>query len=160
MVKKHPNLKYIIIGKGEEENNLKKLVKELKLMKNVIFWKSWVSDKDLANFYNASDIFVLMSRTEGEAVEGFGIVYAEAGALGKPVIGGKGGGTPDAVVDGKAGFLIDPEDKELIKKKILLLIENKKLRIKMGTYAKKYARENHLWKYKMLQIEKIYSEFI
>ena len=86
-------------------------------------------------------------------------MIAEAGALGKPVIGGKGGGTSDAVVDGKAGFLIDPANTELIKKKLLLLIKDKKLRKKMGTYAKDYARKNHLWKYKISQLTKLYSEF-
>jgi len=159
IVKKYPNLKYIIIGKGEEENKLKNLVQQLGLTKNVIFWPTWVSDKDLANFYNVSDIFILMSRSEGQAVEGFGIVYVEAGALGKPVIGGKSGGTSDAVVDGKTGFLINPENTELVKKKLLLLIRNPNLRKKMGNYAKSNVRKNHLLKYNISKLEKLYSEF-
>jgi len=72
IVKKFPELKYIIVGKGKEKSELKRMVKELNLEKNVIFWPNWVPDKDLANFYNASDIFVLMSRTIGQAVEGLG----------------------------------------------------------------------------------------
>jgi phosphatidylinositol alpha-1,6-mannosyltransferase len=160
IVKKYPDLKYILVGKGEEEKELKGLVRRLNLTKNVIFWPTWVPDKDLANFYNVSDIFILMSRGEGQAVEGFGIVYVEASALGKPVIGGKSGGTSDSVVDGKTGFLIDPENTELIKSKLFLLIKNKGLRKKIGTYAKKYVRENHLQKNKTSQLVKLYSKFI
>ena len=159
IVSSHKDLKYIIIGKGGAEENLKKQVKRLGLEKNVIFWPTWVSDRELANFYNSSDLFVLMSRTEGAAVEGFGIVYVEANALGKPVIGGKGGGTPDAVDDGKSGFLIDPSDVEEVKKKLILLIRDKKLRVKMGEYGKQYAIKNHLWKYKVKQLMQVYSEF-
>ncbi|MCH8004178.1 MAG: glycosyltransferase family 4 protein [Nanoarchaeota archaeon] len=159
IVKKYPDLKYIIIGKGEEENELKEMVKNLNLTKNVIFWHTLVPDESLANFYNASDIFILMSRTIGQAVEGFGIVYVEAGALGKPVIGGKSGGTSDAVIDGKTGFLINPSNTELIKNKLLLLIEDKNLRKKMGMYAKKYIRKNHLQKYEVSRLIKLYSEF-
>ena len=159
IVKKYPSLNYIIIGKGAEEKNLKNQVKDLSLEKNVIFWPRWSSDEELANFYNAIDIFVLMSRTRGVAVEGFGIVYVEANALGKPVIGGKGGGTIDAVANGKSGFLINPDDKEELKNKLILLIKNKKLRQKMGKYGREYTRKNHLWKYKVEQILKVYNEF-
>ncbi|MDP7244812.1 MAG: glycosyltransferase family 4 protein [Flavobacteriales bacterium] len=159
IIKHHPHLKYVIIGKGQEKSNLKRLVKKYKLTKNVIF-VGWVSDENLANFYNVSDIFVLMSRTKGAAVEGFGIVYAEAGAFGKPVIGGKSGGTSDVVIDGKTGFLIEPENKRLLKEKLLLLVENKNLRRQIGTHAKKYIYETHLWKYKVSQIIKLYSKFI
>jgi|TARA_Y100000310_G_scaffold339848_1_gene433835 glycosyltransferase involved in cell wall biosynthesis len=160
IVKKYLDLKYILVGKGEEEKELKGLVKKLNITKNVIFWPTWIPDKDLANFYNASDIFILMSRSEGQAVEGFGIVYVEASALGKPVIGGKSGGTSDSVVDGKTGFLIDPGNIELIKSKLFLLIRNMNLRKKMGTYAKNYVRKNHLQKNKTSQLVKLYSEFI
>jgi len=159
IVSKHKDLKYVIIGKGGAKENLKKQVKRLGLDENVIFWPTWVPDKELANFYNASDIFILMSRTEGAAVEGFGIVYVEANALGKPVIGGKGGGTPDAVDDGKSGFLIDPSDVEEVKKKLILLINDKKLRAKIGEYGKQYAIKNHLWEYKAKQLMQVYSKF-
>ncbi|MBI2653358.1 glycosyltransferase family 4 protein [Candidatus Woesearchaeota archaeon] len=160
IVKRHPDLRYAIIGKGSQEQNLKKMAKGLGIGKNVIFWPNWVSDEELANFFNACDIFALMSRTKGIAVEGFGIVYVEASALGKPVIGGKGGGTSGSVDDGKSGFLVNPDDKEELKRKLLLLIENKKLREKMGNYGREYARKKHLWKYRIQEILKVYEEVV
>ncbi len=160
IVRKYPDAKLVIIGKGPEEANLKKLTKKLKLEKNVIFWPTWVSDEDLANFYNACDIFILMNITKGEAVQGFGIVYVEANALGKPIIGGEGGGISDATVDKKAGFIINPYDKELLKEKLFILIKNKKLRKKMGDFGKEYALKNHPWEYKAKQLINLYSKFV
>ena len=146
IVKKYPNLRYIIIGKGEEENKLKNLVEHLCLTKNVIFWPTWVSDKDLANFYNASDIFILMSRSEGQAVEGFGIVYLEAGMFGKAVVAADAGGIRDAVVDGETGLIAKDEDVDDIANKILLLLDDSERRHKIGKAGKEYAKK-HDWKY-------------
>ena len=158
IVKKYPDLVYVIIGYGPEEHNLNKMVKDLNLMKNVIFVK-FASNEELANYYNASDIFILMNKTEGEGVQGFGMVYVEANAMGKPVIAGSGGGIHDAIIDGKTGFVVDPENKDLIKEKLLLLIEDKSLRKKMGDYGKRYALKTHLWKYKISQLVELYSKF-
>tara|TARA_Y100000310_G_C20683003_1_gene817151 strand:- start:2281 stop:3420 length:1140 start_codon:yes stop_codon:yes gene_type:complete len=160
IVKKYPNLKYIIIGKGSQVQPLKNMVSNLNLKKNVIFWPTWPSNEELANFYNAIDIFILMSRTKGEAVEGFGIVYVEANYLGKPVIGGLGGGTSEAIENGKCGYLLDPNDKLIIKNKLISLIENKDLRLKMGEYGKQFSRKNHIWKIKTDQIQDLYKQFI
>lgn len=159
IVAKYPNLKLVIIGRGTEEKKLKRLTKDLKLQKNVIFWPTWVSEQDLANFYNACDIFILMNITEGVAVQGFGIVYVEANAMGKPIIGGEGGGIRDAVIDNKTGFVIDSKDKKLIEQRLLQLIESKKLRNRMGKAGKKYALRTHLWENKIEQMMELYSKY-
>ena len=140
VIRKFPDLIYLIIGRGPEEKALKDLAKRLGIDRNVRFL-GYVTDRELANYYACCDIFVLMSKTikERAAVEGFGIVYVEASYFEKPVIGGKSGGTSDAVIEGKTGFLIEPKDKKELTEKIVLLLENEKLRKRLGKQGKKHA---------------------
>jgi phosphatidylinositol alpha-1,6-mannosyltransferase len=78
-------------------------------------------------------------------VEGFGIVYVEAGYYGIPVIGGKAGGVPDAVVDGETGFLVNPEDPQEIGQAILRLLKDSSLRSKMGAAGHRRAVNDLTW---------------
>jgi phosphatidylinositol alpha-1,6-mannosyltransferase len=157
-MKEEPNIVYFIIGQGPEKEKLISLANKLNLKDKVAFI-DYVSDADLANYFNICDIFLLMSKTieEKSAIEGFGNVYLEASFMGKPVIGGKSGGTSDAVVDGKTGFLIEPDDAEELKKKIILLLKNKTLREKMGRYGRKRVLNGFLWKHNVEKLVKVYS---
>jgi glycosyltransferase involved in cell wall biosynthesis len=158
VMKEEPNIVYFIIGQGPEKEKLISLANKLNLKDKVAFI-DYVSDADLANYFNICDIFLLMSKTieEKSAIEGFGNVYLEASFMGKPVIGGKSGGTSDAVVDGKTGFLIEPDDAEELKKKIILLLKNKTLREKMGRYGRKRVLNGFLWKHNVEKLVKVYS---
>ena len=92
----YPNIVYICIGYGDEEENLKKLVQELDLSSQVMFFKD-ISD-DLKNSLLAkSDIFVMPSIIHKTSVEGFGIAYVEAAQYGVPSLAGKDGGASDAI---------------------------------------------------------------
>ena len=111
VLKRAPNLRYVIVGEGDDRPRLEKLAAELHLEKSVSFAGS-VSDAQLAEYYRCCDAFVLPSKTtkrngswEGE---GFGRVYVEAALAGKPVVGSRGGGAAEAVVDGETGLLVDP----------------------------------------------------
>jgi len=159
VIKKFPNLIYFVVGKGKEEKNLKMLVKSLKIEKHVKFL-GFINDKELAKYFTLCDIFVLMSKTikEKSGIEGFGIAYIEASALGKPVIGGRSGGTADAVKDGKTGFLIEPENHKELTKKILLLLNNKKIRDKMGKAGKERVMKHFLWKHNVKNTLEIYKK--
>ena len=87
----HPDIVYICIGYGDEEENIKDLVKELDLGSQVMFFKDISSD--LKNSLIAkSDIFVMPSVIHKSSVEGFGIAYVEAAQYGIPSLGGKDGG--------------------------------------------------------------------
>jgi phosphatidylinositol alpha-1,6-mannosyltransferase len=114
LLRKYPNIKYLIVGSGREEQRLKNLVNKLKLDDNVVFVGA-VDEHELPEFYRLCDIFVLAnSETQNDNklkgdYEGFGIVFLEASASGKPVIGGLSGGVEDAVVPGKTGYLIPPK---------------------------------------------------
>ena len=105
------DFKYYIIGKGEEEENLKKLVKDLNLSKNVYFLGELGEEK--FKYYKICDIFIMPSRflEEESSFEGFGIVFLEASFFKKFLIGAKTGGIPEAIIDGETGILVkEPEN--------------------------------------------------
>jgi phosphatidylinositol alpha-1,6-mannosyltransferase len=117
LILKHPSIVYLIVGKGDDTQRIIHLVRELKIETNV-FLVGFVDDKELASYYNACDIFCMPSTAEG-----FGIVFLEALACGKVVIGGKVDGTRDALNNGELGFLVDPYDTEKIYKTILMALD-------------------------------------
>ncbi len=133
----NPNIVYICIGYGEEESNIKKLVQELNLEAQVMFFKD-VND----NFKNAlvskSDIFVMPTIIDKKSVEGFGISYIEAGLYGVPSIGGKDGGAADAIEHEKTGLICDGNNLEEIYSSINTMLENKKY-LEYGKNAKDYS---------------------
>ena len=161
IIKIYPHIKYFVIGDGSEKENLNRLVKELGIEKYVVFI-DYVSDSDLANFYNICDIFILMSKTikEKEGIEGFGIVYIEASYFGKPVIGGKSGGTADSIIDGVTGYRIEPTDVDELVNKVALLLKNGKLRRKLGQQGRNWVKAKLLWSHNAKKLIKVYDQLI
>ena len=130
----YPDIVYICVGHGDEEENIKKLVKELSLEAQVMFFKD-ISD-DLKNSLLAkSDIFVMPSVIEKSSVEGFGIVYAEAAQYSVPSIGGKNGGASDAIDHKKTGLICDGNNLDEIYSSLNSMLENKKY-LEYGKNAK------------------------
>ena len=133
----YPNIVYICIGYGDEEENLKKLVEELNLGSQVMFFKN-ITD-DLKNSLIAkSNIFVMPSIIHNKSVEGFGIAYIEAAQYGIASLGGKDGGASDAIQHNKTGLICDGNNLEDIYSSLNSMIENKKY-IEFGKNAKEYV---------------------
>jgi len=138
--KRYPDIKYYIVGGRPPEIYLN-LVKENNLQENVKFFEN-ISDEQLIDLYYQSDIFLLPSVTENENdFEGFGLVYLEAGACGKPVIGAFGSGAEDAIIDGETGILVPQNDVKKTAEAVLKLLDNPELAKKMGENGKKRAKE-------------------
>ena len=145
----YPDIIYICVGYGDEENNLKKLVQELNLSSQVMFFKD-ISD-DLKNSLLAkSDIFVMPSIIHKTSVEGFGISYVEAAQYGVPSLGGKDGGASDAIDHNKTGLICDGNNLDDIYSSLNSMIENKKY-LELGKNAKDYVSK--------FQWEKIIEEY-
>ena len=145
----YPDIIYICVGYGDEENNLKKLVQELNLSSQVMFFKD-ISD-DLKNSLLAkSDIFVMPSIIHKTSVEGFGIAYVEAAQYGVPSLGGKDGGATDAIDHNKTGLICDGNNLDDIYSSLNSMIENKKY-LELGKNAKDYVSK--------FQWEKIIEEY-
>jgi phosphatidyl-myo-inositol dimannoside synthase len=101
-----PNLRYVIAGDGEERQRLEQLVHQHALGDRV-FFAGVVPERELSAFYAACDVFLLPNRIDDGDIEGFGIVFLEAAATGKPTIGGNSGGVPEAVEHEATGLLVD-----------------------------------------------------
>jgi len=139
----------LIIGDGALRKELEDLVKKLKLSEHVIF-VGYIAheDEDLLKYYTACDVFIMPSREIKEKgdVEGFGIVYLEANACGKPVIGGKSGGVVDAIEDGVTGLLVDPQNINDISKALIKLLINKEYSSELGVTGRKRVEKEFNWK--------------
>ena len=135
----YPNIIYTCIGYGEEENNIKTLVKELNLEDQFLFLKDISQDMKNA-FISKSNLFVMPSIIYKKSVEGFGIAFAEAGQYGVPSIGGKDGGAADAIDDGKSGKICDGNDLDEIYSNIDELLTNNSY-LEFGKYAKSYVKK-------------------
>lgn len=137
---------YVIIGSGDDEQRLNNLIRQLDLEDQVFILPN-IDNDELIKFYNICDVFLLPSRHEGDInVEGFGIVFLEANACEKAVIAGNSGGIPDAVDDGKSGFLVEPNNINEIKEKILYLLKNQDISREMGKYGRQRVIEEFNWK--------------
>jgi glycosyltransferase involved in cell wall biosynthesis len=140
-----PNVLYVIVGDGDNKENLKGLAAEIGVGDRVDF-AGEVSDAELAAYYRACDIFVLPSRTvqrngywEGE---GFGFVYIEAALAGKPVIGSRDGGAGEAVLGGTTGLLVDPTSASEVSDALVRLLRNRQLAEEMGWEGRKWAERS------------------
>lgn len=99
-----------------------------------------VPDEKLGEIYAQADIFALTSMPYRNSVEGFGLVYLEAAAHGLPVVGHDIGGVGEAVMDGKTGLLVDPENPAGLTDAFARLIKEPQLRRQLGEAGRAWAR--------------------
>jgi len=140
-----PDVRYLIVGTGPEEGRLRTLAAELGIDAAVTF-VGYVPDDRLCDYYNLCDVFVMPNRQEEDGdIEGFGMIFIEANACGRAVIGGRSGGTADAVQHGVSGFLVDPLDLDELTATLKLLLANAELRQKLGLAGLRRARAEFGW---------------
>ncbi len=144
ILKHVPEAVYIVAGVGSYLGKLGKMVEELKLQ-NVVRFVGAVSDEDRALYFSFCDLFVMPSRQIGSDVEGFGIVFLEAAMFGKPSIGGRSGGIPEAILDGKTGALVDPNDPAAFARIVVQLLRDDALRHELGQNAKARVMHEFRW---------------
>ena len=130
----YPSIIYICIGYGDEEQNIKKLVEELDLKEQVMFFKD-ISNELKNSLIAKSNIFVMPSVIYKKSVEGFGIAYVEAAQHGVPSIGGVDGGAADAIEHKKTGIICDGNNLDAIYSSINSMLENNKY-LEYGKAAK------------------------
>ena len=150
----YPDIIYICIGYGDEEENLKKLVQELDLKEQVMFFKD-ISNELKNSLLAKSNIFVMPSIIYKKSVEGFGIAYVEAAQYGVPSIGGVDGGAADAIEHEKTGLICDGNNLDEIYSSIISMLENKKY-LEYGKAAKENSSK-FMWSEIIKEYHKILS---
>ncbi len=142
-----PDVQFTIVGsdtntaalKGSYKKHLLKILNK-KYHKNVNF-VGFVSDDELKDYYRRCDLFVAPS-----LYESFGLIYLEAMAWGKPVIGCDVGGVPEVIADGETGIMVPPDDSGALADAIFELLVDEKKRRTLGKQAiewmkKKYSKD-------------------
>ncbi len=133
-----PNVHYIIVGKGDARPQIEQLIRERQLQ-DCVTLAGFILDTELCDYYNLCDVFAMPSKHEG-----FGIVYLEALACGKPTLGGNQDGTIDALCRGELGALVNPHDVEEIAKTLIQLLQ--------GIYPKSVLYQPEVLRQKVIDI--------
>lgn len=155
---RNPDVRYLIAGDGPERERLEALTRTLGLQHAITFMGD-VPNHVLGDVYNLSDIFVMANRrVSGGDLETFGMVFIEANATGKPVIGGRSGGALEAIEHGRTGFLVDPDDEEDFARTMELLITNEDLRKRMGSEGLRRVRSQFTWESRAAYLNNLSSE--
>ena len=105
---------------------------------------SW---EDLPRWYNACDIFLMPNRDINGDTEGFGMVFLEAAACGRPTIAGIAGGTGSAVLHGKTGLRVNGDSMQEVQQSIRLLLSDRELATELGTAGQDRARAQFSWSF-------------
>lgn len=136
-----PDLHYLIVGKGDPAD-LRALAR-LEGVEDRVTFVDYVSDAELPALYHVCDVYAMVSRWDpaSKEVEGFGIVYLEAAACGKPCVAGSAGGAGDAVENGKTGFVVDPESVPEITEALRALLLDPARAAAMGAAGQARVRE-------------------
>jgi phosphatidylinositol alpha-1,6-mannosyltransferase len=157
-----PQMKYVVVGKRQSEKyfyELQEIIRELRLESKVLFQEAINSREELLGWYRGAELFCLFSENIGHDVEGFGMVFLEAAAMGLPVVGIGDCGVEDAVAEGKNGLLVRSRDPEKFAETILSILRDPEKKRLMSEESKKFA-EGFSWKQKIQEYQKIYSTLL
>ncbi|MBI2445924.1 glycosyltransferase family 4 protein [Candidatus Micrarchaeota archaeon] len=141
----------VLVGRGPLEKKLKNQAKKLKIENRVHVLTQKITNKELATYYAAADVFCLPSLWEP-----FGMVAAEALACSVPVVATRIGGLPEVVRDPKDGFLVPPKSPHALSKRIQHLLDDPKKARKMGQSGRAHVLKKFTWEKTAEAYEKMY----
>jgi len=146
VLEEFPDALYLVVGDGPDRPRLEAMVRDLGLGGSVHFAGS-ADEESLAAWFRTLDVFVMPSREIPSSghVEGFGIVFLEAGACGRPVIGGRSGGVVEAVQDGSSGVLVNPGDPEDLARALLAMLRDPQRARHLGRSGRLRVEREFTW---------------
>lgn len=139
-----PDAFYLIAGEGPDRARLEALVERERVAEAVRFVGA-VPDAELPLWFALGDLFVMPSRSDGADVEGFGIVFLEASASGRPVVASHAGGIPDAVAEGVSGLLVPPDDPERLAERVEELLSDPARAADLGRRGRERVLAEFTW---------------
>jgi phosphatidylinositol alpha-1,6-mannosyltransferase len=141
-----PQAALLLVGDGPMRDRLVQLAEDRGVSRDVVFAgaQPWA---ETPPFYTAADVFCMPCRTRkgGLEVEALGIVFLEAAAAGLPVVVGNSGGAPDAVLDGRSGYVVDGTSPEAVARSLINLLAQPDLAAALGKEGRAWVREEWRW---------------
>ncbi len=148
------DIELVLVGDGQEKEDLKLLAKNLNVIDYVDFAGSGPHDS-VPDYLNSFDIFVALS-----ASESFGVAIVEASACGIPVVVSNVGGLPEVVVDNITGYLVPFNNPQVAADKIFHLLNNPLLRMEMGKAGRQFVLDHYDWEDNADQMEQLYNTVV
>jgi phosphatidyl-myo-inositol dimannoside synthase len=140
-----PRVEYRVVGSGPDQQRLRNLALAMGVAQRVSFLGR-LDETALADEYRRSTIFVLPARRTSDGnLEGYGLVYFEAAAWGRPVIAGRSGGEVDAVVDGRTGVLVKGDSVEQVAQAVASLLNDPRQLQSLGAAGRQRVEASHNW---------------
>jgi phosphatidyl-myo-inositol dimannoside synthase len=149
---KFPSLCLAAVGDGDDLPRLEKIVGDLRVSESIRFLTN-LSREEIAACYARSEIFALPSTGEG-----FGLVFLEAMAFGKPLIGAARGGITDIIEDKVNGLLVPAGDLKSLVEALAELLENESLRMELGRRGAEKVRHRYSFEVFADDLERIIEE--
>ena len=138
-------VRYVIVGRGPHEGYLRRIIEKRRLGEWVT-WAGAAPPERLAAYYHLSDLFAMCSRpVRGQPTEGLGLVYLEANACGKPVLGADTGGVSDAIAPDVNGLLIAPGDIPSCAAAAIKILGDPAYAARLGEAGRQRVQEQFLW---------------
>jgi len=151
VLKEYKNVHFFILGNGNLEKELKKLVRTLNILSNVTFLETIRLEK-MPEFYSSADIFCLPSLHEG-----FPLSIAEALSIGLIIVASSTEGIPEAIIENRNGFLVEPKNISQLAEKLLKALNLNDLEInKIQNNNINLAKSMYSWEIIVKQIERVY----
>jgi phosphatidyl-myo-inositol dimannoside synthase len=134
-----PDAVLVVAGTGPELASLRRLAAKDRVP---VLFAGRVADEDAPGLYASASVFALpvADRWRGLEVEGLGVVLLEAAACGVPCVTGRSGGTPEAVIDGETGFVVDARDERALVDRIVWLLQHTDEARALGTRGREHVR--------------------
>ena len=143
VLKKYSNIEYKIVGDGPLKEDLESMIKRLGIGEKVKLLGRMAQEEVIEIMKDATILLAHSVTGDNGDQEGIPVVLMEALALGLPVISTYHSGIPELVKDGKSGFLVPEKDIDSLAEKLMYLIKDPKIRIKISQEGRKYVKENH-----------------
>jgi phosphatidylinositol alpha-1,6-mannosyltransferase len=144
ILKKVPNLVWLVIGDGPKNKELFQMVQKSSLQ-NVVRFLGNVYPVELYKYYHLADLFVLLTHKDENHEEGWGTVFLEAAACGLPVVAGRAGGVEEAVLDGQTGIVVDVYQDQSVIPAVVKILSDQLFAKKMGLTAKERVVNYFRW---------------
>jgi phosphatidylinositol alpha-1,6-mannosyltransferase len=141
-----PDAALLLVGTGPHEARLRALAERHGVTRDVEF-AGGVPFAELPEHFAAGDVFAMPCRTRrhGLDVEGLGIVYLEASAVGLPVVAGDSGGAPEAVREGETGYVVGGRDVAAVAERVIRLLSDEALRARLGEAGRAWVEQAWSW---------------